>query len=121
MSDISCVYCGGVNIVKSGWVRKRQRYRCKNCERRFTLGWSLKSTKKVRSIAFTLYLNGVPIRRIAKWSGYSHVAVLKWIRAITAGLSGTELPERKKLSVNELTEMEKFIDKKTKKLDLFGD
>ena len=119
MSDLSCSHCQSASVIKSGVVRQRQRYRCRDCRRHFSLGWSPQSTAGTRALAISLYLDGAPVRRIAKWSGYSHVAVLKWIRRATADLPAAELPGKKERAAFNVRETEHFTNRKTKKLDLF--
>lgn len=81
MVTITCPKCKNDNIIKSGFVKNRQRYLCKDCSYSFTV---LKEGKKIDAYfvvkALQLYIEGISLREIERILGISHVSVLNWIR-----------------------------------------
>ena len=81
MKDIQCPKCTHTQIVKSGVVKGRQRYRCKNCGYHFSVlkaGKSIDPYYVIKSLQ--LHLEGVSLREIERILGVSHVSVMNWIR-----------------------------------------
>tara|TARA_Y100000768_G_C23794330_1_gene594080 strand:+ start:406 stop:828 length:423 start_codon:yes stop_codon:yes gene_type:complete len=76
-----CPKCFSTEVVKSGIVKQRQRYKCKSCNYHFTVQ---KLGKKIDDYfvvkALQLYLEGVSYREIERLLGVSHVTVMNWIR-----------------------------------------
>lgn len=81
MDEKKCPKCQHDQVVKSGVVKGRQRYRCKNCKYFFTV---FKDGKKIDPYyvvkALQLYIEGVSLREIERLIGVSHVSVLNWVR-----------------------------------------
>lgn len=81
MKTILCPKCKGDHYVKSGIVKGRQRYQCKECNYFFTV---LKDGKNIDPYyvvkAIQLYVEGVTLREIERVLGVSHVSVMNWIR-----------------------------------------
>jgi len=87
-----CRYCNSANIVKKGYRRnenkKVQRYRCKDCGRKFILNKGferMRINQKIITLSLDLYFKGVSLRKIVdhirQFYGVkvSHIAVYKWI------------------------------------------
>ena len=76
-----CARCGSEQIIKSGVVNQRQRYKCKSCGYHFSVG---KIGKKIDDYfvlkALQLYLEGVSYREIERLLGVSHVSVMNWVK-----------------------------------------
>ncbi|GGE07829.1 IS1/IS1595 family N-terminal zinc-binding domain-containing protein [Psychroflexus salis] len=76
-----CPQCQSSQLVKSGIINKRQRYKCKNCNYNFTVN---KIGKKIDQYyvtkALQLYLEGLTYREIERIIGVSHVSVMNWVR-----------------------------------------
>ena len=75
-----CPKCGSKKFHKDGFVKGRQRHRCKACDCRFT-----RSTRHGFSIekhlnALALYREGLGFRAIGRLLGVSNVTALNWIR-----------------------------------------
>ena len=67
--------------VKSGKIKDKQRYKCKDCGCNYTV--EIKSTAKPKfqkKQALHLYLEGLGFRSIGRILGVSNVSVLNWIR-----------------------------------------
>lgn len=81
MEILACPKCQDNHIVKSGVIKGRQRYFCKNCTYYFTVN---KVGKKIDNYyvtkALQLYLEGLSFREIERIIGVSHVTVSNWIK-----------------------------------------
>jgi transposase-like protein len=81
MIQIACPKCKSEHIVKSGVVKGRQRFRCKECNYFFTV---LKEGKNIDPYyvikALQLYMEGVTYREIERILGISHVSVMNWVK-----------------------------------------
>ena len=76
-----CPRCSATNVVKSGIVGNRQRYKCKKCFYNFTvnkLGKKIDDYYVIKSLQ--LYLEGVSYREIERLLGVSHVSVMNWVK-----------------------------------------
>ncbi len=76
-----CPRCNSLNVIKSGIVAQRQRFRCKDCNYFFTVQ---KQGKQIDSYyvvkALQLHLEGISYREIERILGVSHVSVMNWVR-----------------------------------------
>jgi transposase-like protein len=81
METINCPRCKKENMNKSGFVRGRQRYKCKDCDYFFSV---MKEGKNIDNYyvikALQLYIEGVSLREIERLIGVSHVSVMNWIK-----------------------------------------
>ena len=81
MKTIACPKCKTESLIKSGIVKGRQRFRCKDCSYFFTV---LKDGKNIDPYyvikALQLHIEGVPYREIERILGISHVSVMNWVR-----------------------------------------
>lgn len=81
MNDISCPNCSHNQVVKSGIVNRRQRYKCKGCGYNFTVN---KLGKRIDDYyvnkALQLYIEGLSYREIERILGISHVSVMNWVK-----------------------------------------
>lgn len=110
--------CGSTDNVKSGFCKLKQRYRCKNCGRNFTV--EQKSTAKSASLkrkALHLYLEGLGFLSIGRFLGVSNVSVLNWIRSFGEQIKALT-PASEQISVVELDEMHTYVAKKKVQLDM---
>lgn len=80
-SRIKCPRCNSDWVIKSGKVKGRQRYNCKDCNYFFSvakMGKKLDNTYVVK--ALQLYLQGLGYREIERILGISHVTIMKWVK-----------------------------------------
>jgi hypothetical protein len=81
MKQIACPKCQSQQVIKSGVINERQRFRCKQCGYSFTV---LKEGKNIDPYyvikALQLYLEGVTLREIERILGISHVSVMNWVK-----------------------------------------
>ena len=81
MEQIICPKCQSAKVVKSGVVKGRQRYNCKDCKYFFTVFKEGKHIDPYYVIkALQLYLEGVSLREIERLIGVSHVSVMNWVK-----------------------------------------
>ena len=76
-----CPKCQQSNIVKSGIVKERQRFLCRDCNYHFTvkkLGKQIDDYYVTK--ALQLYLEGLSFREIERIIGVSHVTISSWIK-----------------------------------------
>ena len=76
-----CPNCQSDNVIKSGIVQDRQRFKCKSCDYHFTVN---KLGKQIDEYyvnkALQLYLEGLTYREIERILGISHVSVMNWVK-----------------------------------------
>ena len=110
----TCPRCKSEERKKDGIVREKQRYKCKECNYRYTVEKreAKESTQEIRKLALKLYLEGLGFRSIGRIIGFSHVSVYYWIRDF--GKKIIELGEKKEehISVIEIDEMHTYIGNK---------
>lgn len=76
-----CPRCSSTRVIKSGVVKNRQRFQCKNCHYHFTVSKLGKQIDDYYVIkALQLYLEGLSYREIERLLGVSHVSVMNWVK-----------------------------------------
>jgi len=90
--EVRCRFCNSTNVVKHGFRKAKvrvQRYRCKDCKRKFVVdkGFAgMKNDPKIITLSLDLYFKGISLRKIVdhlkQFHGIeiSHMAIHKWIR-----------------------------------------
>ena len=76
-----CKNCGSESRIKSGFLKGKQRYECKDCGKTYREGdrrvkFSLEKKNKV----IKSYLEGVGIRSIERLEGVSNPLIIRWIK-----------------------------------------
>ena len=108
---MNCPKCKSNHSRKDGIVKGKQRFKCKDCNHRFTVG--LKSTAHPESAkrqALELYLEGLGFRSIGRFLGISHVSVYNWIKGF--GQHVEKIKSEQSIKVVELDEMHTYISQK---------
>ncbi len=103
-----CPKCSHENVVKSGVIKDRQRFKCKSCNYYFTVQKLGKQVDDYTVIkALQLYIEGVSYREIERLLGISHVSVMNWVKKyqIKAPKNTDYRPTYKVLTHNELTNL----------------
>lgn len=101
-----CPNCSSGSYIKSGIIKNRQRYKCKECSYFFTVN---KLGKKIDDYyvnkALQLYLEGLTYREIERILGVSHVSILNWVKKynIKRPYKGNYHPTYKILNAEELS------------------
>lgn len=63
-----------------GHAKGKQRFKCKNCNYRYTVEAAPKLSDHLRRVALILYLEGYSLRDIAKYTGvHSHNTIVYWL------------------------------------------
>src|SRR3954465_4517479 len=76
---LRCKRCGAEGHVKNGFMRGKQRYRCKACGLNFTDTPPRGMPLRIKVEAVLLYLSGLAMNRTAKLLGVSTPSVQAWI------------------------------------------
>lgn len=101
-----CPRCDANQVIKSGVVKDRQRYKCKVCNYYFTVAKIGKRIDNYYVIkALQLYLEGVSYREIERLLGISHVSIMNWVKQynITRPQNNSYRPTYKILNHDELS------------------
>jgi transposase len=105
---LRCKGCGSEAHIKNGFMRGKQRYRCKACGLNFTdtpprgLPLALKAT------AVLLYVSGLSMNRTAKLLGVSTPTVQAWIELFATTYAQKPAPEGRAVVI-ELDEMGHYL------------
>ncbi len=75
---IRCPKCQSSAFTKDGIIKEKQRFKCKECEHRYTV-FQRGLSKQIRRQALQLYLAGLGFRSIGRLLKCSHVTVAQWI------------------------------------------
>jgi len=83
--SIICKECGSNICVKNGFVKEKQRYKCKICLFNFVEGDKrLKYTSNDHLKVIKLYLENCGIRTIERLTGIRNSQISKWIENIAS-------------------------------------
>jgi transposase len=107
---LRCKGCGGEEQVKNGFMRGKQRYRCKACGLNFTDTPPRGMPLRLKVEAVLLYLSGLSMNRTAKLLGVSTPAVQAWIERFAEVYAQKPEPEDRAVVV-ELDEMWHYLKK----------
>ncbi|MFC1659568.1 hypothetical protein ACFL0U_03315 [Pseudomonadota bacterium] len=116
-SSIKCKYCKSTNIVKNGFVLGRQRYKCKNCGKNFTINPNSKYSEYERDLAIFMYINNCGIRKIGKILNIPFQLVSYWIKR-KRGILKEEIKRRnenqeaRKMEILEIDELFTYVKKR---------
>ncbi|AGF51677.1 transposase [Synechocystis sp. PCC 6803] len=106
-----CPQCGHGNVVKNGFVKDKQRFKCKSCQYQFTnLSKERGKPLWMKLEAVLLYMSGMSMNATAKLLGVSTQSVLNWIRDF--GEANYEKPAPDSAIVVELDELWHFLQAK---------
>ena len=118
---MNCRYCGSENTHKSGIIRGKQRYKCKDCRKNFleTDGRSKQTTIAKRALAVMLYtFSKASYNFLAKKIFHcSPTTVMNWIKKAGAEAKMPEITED--IKEIEIDEMWHFIGSKKNKKWIF--
>jgi transposase-like protein len=115
---MNCPRCCSINYCKDGVIKGRQRYKCKDCNYRYTVEQkSDVKSKETRRLALALYLEGLGFRSIGRILSISYGTVFQWIKKWGKMI---ELPKsNEEVAVVELDEMHTYVGQK-KTTDGYG-
>jgi transposase len=107
---LRCKGCGSVEQVKNGFMRGKQRYRCKGCGLNFTDTPPRGMPFQLKVLAVLLYVSGLSMNRTAKLLGVSTPSVMRWIEQFAKEHAPKPEPEGRALVI-ELDEMWHYLKK----------
>ena len=108
---LRCKRCGGEEQVRNGFMRGKQRYRCKGCGLNFTDTPPRGMPLRVKALAVLLYVSGLSMNRTAKLLGVSTPSVMAWIEQFAEVYGQKPEPEGRAVVVG-LDEMWHHLKKK---------
>ena len=108
---MKCLKCGSEAIVKNGFMKGLQRYKCKNCSYQFTQETPRGKPLKDKVLALTLYLSGLSMNMTGQIVGVSAQSVMRWIKMFYDKYAEMPLPEGTVQEV-EIDEMHHYLSKK---------
>ena len=83
---LRCKACGSEEHIKNGFMRGKQRYRCKACGLNFTDTPPPGKPLAMKATAVLLYVSGLSMNRTAKLLGVSTPTIQAWIEQFAQGL-----------------------------------
>ena len=107
---LRCKACGSEEQVKNGFMRGKQRYRCKGCGLNFTDTPPRGMPLQMKVTAVLLYVSGLSMNRTAKLLGVSTPTVMAWIERFAEVYARKPEPEGRAVVV-ELDEMWHYLKK----------
>ena len=113
---MNCPKCVFDTNVKSGFLKGKQRYKCKQCGCNFTQSQKRGASLETKLFALKLYLEGTGFRAIGRILNVSNVTVLLWIRTLRKRVISTvqaQMPDDiRHVDVIEMDEMWLYQEKK---------
>ena len=116
---LRCKACGSEEHVKNGFMRGKQRYRCKACGLNFTDTPLPGKPLAMKVTAVLLYVSGLSMNRTAKLLGVSTPTIQAWIEQFAKTYAQKPAPEGRAVVI-ELDEMGHYLKKGEPALDLEG-
>jgi transposase len=107
---LRCKGCGSEEHIKNGFMRGKQRYRCKACGLSFTDSPPPGKPLAMKVTAVLLYVSGLSMNRTAKLLGVSTPSVQAWIEQFAQAYGQKPEPEGRALVI-ELDEMWHYVKK----------
>jgi len=116
-----CKACQFQESIKSGFVRGKQRYKCKGCGYYFTIkDGRNKYDNTIRSLVVRMYLNNCGFRRISHILNIPLTTCFSWIKK-AGQIVDAMVKERKNdvedIEILEMDELYTFIKKTSKKCE----
>ena len=108
---LACKRCGGEEHTKNGFMRGKQRYRCKACGLNFTDTPPRGKPLALKVTAVLLYVSGLSMNRTAKLLGVSTPTVQDWLERFAQTYAPKPEPEGRALVI-ELGEMGHYLKKR---------
>ena len=109
--ELRCKRCGSGEHTKNGFMRGKQRYRCRACGLNFTDTPPRGKPLALKVTAVLLYISGLSMNRTAKLLGVSTPTVQAWIEQFAKAHAQKPEPEGGRALVIELDEMWHYLKK----------
>jgi len=112
MENAKCPRCKSSKNIKSGIVKNRQRYHCKDCGYNYTVSKLGKAIEKDYVVmALQLYLEGLGFRAIERFLGISNVTIMNWVKKYGSKFERIRLDEAES-EVIEIDELCSYVQSK---------
>ena len=108
--ELRCKRCGGGEHTRNGFMRGKQRYRCKACGLNFTDTPPRGKPLAMKITAVLLYVSGLSMNRTAKLVGVSTPTVQAWIEQFAKAYAQKPEPQGRAVVI-ELDEMWHYLKK----------
>ena len=108
--ELRCKRCGSEEHTKNGFMRGKQRYRCKACGLNFTNTPPRGKPLALKVTAVLLYVSGLSMNRTAKLLGVSTPSVMTWIEQFAEEHAAKPEPQGRAVVI-ELDEMWHYLKK----------
>jgi transposase len=82
---MNCLRCGSENSIKSGFIRRKQRFEYKECHYHFVEPSPRAGVEEHRQVV-KLYCSGVSFWQIGRLQGISHTTARRWVKAFAERL-----------------------------------
>jgi transposase-like protein len=117
---MECRFCLSENIIKSGTVREKQRYKCKACNKHFVTQLVERGVDpQIKLQALAMLKEGMGFRSVSRLLKVSLSAVLKWFKnkslIIKQTVDSKAIDEIKEIDVVEIDEMWHYTQKNSEK------
>ena len=109
---MKCKKCHCDKIIKNGFTRGQQRYKCKQCKYNFTVIFKRRKSQEIKRLAMHMYLEGLGFRSIGRILKVSNTIVFNWIKNASEAI---EHNAPKKCKAIEIDEMWHYEGKKNSK------
>ena len=109
--ELRCKRCGSGEHTRNGFMRGRQRYRCKACGLNFTDTPPRGKPLALKITAVLLYVSGLSMNRTAKLLGVSTPSVMAWIEQFAKAYAQKPAPAGRAVVI-ELDEMWHYLKKR---------
>ena len=116
---MKCPQCNSSEIIKNGYRRGKQCFRCRECGRQFVSEPKNQPyPPQVKELCLKMYLNGMGLRGIERVTEIHHTTIMNWIR--DAGLKLPDAPEESEIpEITEIDELQTFVGHKKNKVWLW--
>ena len=108
--ELRCKRCGSGEHTRNGFMRGKQRYRCRSCGLNFTDTPPRGKPFALKVTAVLLYVSGLSMNRTAKLVGVSTPTVQAWIEQFAEAHAPRPEPQGRAVVI-ELDEMWHYLKK----------
>ncbi|MDX1921063.1 MAG: hypothetical protein SFU25_10055, partial [Candidatus Caenarcaniphilales bacterium] len=112
MENPNCPKCQSEETVKNGFLKEKQRFKCKKCKFNFSTLKRRGKSETIKSLAISIHAIGASFRATGKLLKVSAQSVINWVEKHVKELPAKSFEED--IKVIELDEMWHYLEKKRK-------
>jgi len=117
---MDCRFCVSENIIRSGFIRGKQRHKCKSCGKHFIIELEARGVDpNLKLQALAMLKEGMSYRSVSRLLKVSLSTVLKWFKnkalIIKQTINSQVIEEIKEIDIVEIDEMWHYTQKNSKK------